>query len=160
MSSILVELTSEIVTAHASVNEMTSEQMLSLIQKVHGLLKSLEGGGSPGVEAKPPVTLQPKKSIQKDQVVCLICGKGGFKTLTRHLKQVHDMKPGQYRKQFGLPAGTALVAKNYSEARRASAIERNLAGNLEKARAARKAKAKPIKPAPAKLKVVKPAKSK
>ena len=160
MSSVLVELTSEIVAAHASVNEMTSEQMLSLIQKVHGLLKSLEEGGSPEVEAKPAVTLQPKKSIQKDQVICLICGKGGFKTLTRHIKQMHDMKPAQYRKQVGLPAGTALVAKNYSEARRASAIERNLAGNLEKARAARKAKAKPAKPAPAKLKLVKPKKAK
>jgi len=160
MSSILVELTSEIVAAHASVNEMTSEQMLSLIQKVHGLLKSLEEGGAPEAEAKPAVPLQPKKSIQKDQVICLICGKGGFKTLTRHIKQMHDMKPAQYRKQVGLPAGTALVAKNYSEARRASAIERNLAGNLEKARAARKAKAKPAKPAPAKLKLVKPKKAK
>lgn len=160
MSSILVELTSEIVTAHASVNEMTSEQMLSLIQKVHGLLKSLEEGGSPEVEAKPAVTLQPKKSIQKDQVVCLICGKGGFKTLTRHLKTVHMIKPGEYRKQFGLPAGTALAAKSYSESRRAAAQKNNLAANLEKGRATRMANlASKKKTAPAKAKktVAKPA---
>lgn len=150
MSSILVELTANIVSSHAASVEMTSDELLQEIQKVYGMLKQLEGDQPIEGETAAPA-MAPKKSIQKDQVVCLICNKGGFKTLTRHLKQVHNMKPGEYRKQFGLPAGTALAAKNYSEARRAAAQKNNLAANLEKARATRmanlaaKKKAAPVK---------------
>ncbi len=141
MSSILVELTANIVSSHAASVEMTSDELLQEIQKVYGMLKQLEGELPVEGETAPAAApaMAPKKSIQKDQVVCLICNKGGFKTLTRHLKQVHNMKPGEYRKQFGLPAGTALAAKSYSEARRAAAQKNNLAANLEKARATRMA---------------------
>lgn len=147
MPSPLIELTASIVSAHAASTELTTDQLLQEIQAVYAALKRLEAGGVTPVEAQPAApAMEPKKSIQKNQVVCLICGKGGFKTLTRHLKQAHDMKPGQYRKQFGLPAGTTLVAKGYSESRRQKALQNNLAGNLEKARAA---KGKKQAPAPA-----------
>ena len=99
-----------------------------------------------------------KKAFQNDQVCCLICGKTGFKTLTRHLKQAHDMKPGQYRKQFNIPSAQSLTAKNYSEARRKAANENNLAANLEKARAVRAAKKDAAKPQKAKA-AAKPAKA-
>jgi predicted transcriptional regulator len=162
MSSILVELTANIVSSHAASVEMSSDELLQEIQKVYGMLKQLEGDlPIEGEAAKAAPAMAPKKSIQKDQVICLICHKGGFKTLTRHLKQVHNLKPGEYRKQFGLPAGTALAAKSYSEARRAAAQKNNLAANLEKARATRMANlAAKQKAAPAKAKkaaVVKPA---
>lgn len=138
MPSPLIELTANIISAHAASTELTADQLLQEIQAVHAALKRLEAGETSPVEGQPAApSMEPKKSIQKNQVVCLICGKGGFKTLTRHLKQAHDMKPGQYRKQFGLPAGTALVAKGYSESRRQQALKNNLAGNLEKARAAK-----------------------
>ena len=52
------------------------------------------------------------------------------------------MKPGQYRKAFGIPVGTPLVAKNYSEARKKMALDLNLADGLAKARAARGKKKK------------------
>jgi hypothetical protein len=112
-----------------------------------------------------------KKAFQNDQVGCLVCGKTGFKTLTRHLKQAHDLKPGQYRKQFNIPSSQSLTAKNYSEARRKSANENNLAANLEKARAVKAANnkaaaknsavvaaAKPVKTKPVKTVSAKPAK--
>lgn len=167
MSSILVELTANIVSSHATSVEMSSEELLQEIQRVYQMLKQLDMEKS--VEGEAPAKATPqisaKKSIQKDQVICLICNKGGFKTLTRHLNQVHNMKPGQYRKQFGIPAGTALAAKNYSEARREAAQKNNLAANLEKARAtrmakleAKKAPATAVKPKAAKAAVVKPAK--
>lgn len=140
MSSILVELTANIVSSHAASVEMTSDELLQEIQKVYQALKQLENDQPAQAETAATPAISPKKSIQKDQVVCLICNKGGFKTLTRHLNQVHNMKPGQYRKQFGLPAGTPLAAKNYSEARREAAKQNNLAANLEKARATRMAK--------------------
>ena len=60
-----------------------------------------------------------------------------MKTLKRHLATAHDLKPGQYRKMYGIPAGTPLVAKDYSEARKKMAQDLNLAERLVKARAAR-----------------------
>lgn len=142
MSSVLVELTANIVSSHAASVEMTSEELLQEIQKVYTALKTLESGEvlaeeTSVKEAAPAVS--PKKSIQKDQVICLVCGKGGFKTLSRHLKQAHDMKPAAYRKQFGIPSGTALAAKNYSESRRQAALNNNLGEKLAQGRATRMA---------------------
>ena len=80
----------------------------------------------------------------------MICGKG-MKTLTRHLKTAHDLKPGQYRKQFGIPSSQSLAAKSYSESRRQMAIDRGLPEKLAKARAAR-GKGKTVSPAKGKKK--------
>lgn len=182
MTAALVELTASIVAAHATGTEMSSEELLQEISKVFATLKKLETEGTAAETGAAPGTpvMTLKKAFQNDQVCCLICGKTGFKTLTRHLKQAHELKPGQYRKQFNIPASQSLTAKNYSEARRKAANENNLAANLEKARAVRAAKkgsaskakaaakpakaAKPVKAAaPAKTpktaKVAKPAKT-
>jgi len=142
MSPSLVELTANIVSSHASGSQMSRDELIQEINTVYTALKQLETS-SPAAEveaapAAPALTL--KKAFQNDQVGCMICGKTGFKTLTRHLKQAHDLKPGQYRKQFNIPAGQSLTAKSYSEARRQAANDNNLAANLEKARAVRAAK--------------------
>ncbi|AJE03030.1 MucR family transcriptional regulator [Geobacter pickeringii] len=142
MASTLLELTAGIVSSHAAVSELSTDELVQEIQKVFTTLQGLEGGSAeaaPAEEAKgPAVTL--KKAFQADQVVCMICGKGGMKTLTRHLAQVHDMKPGEYRKQFGIPSTQPLTAKKFSEARKQMARDRGLADNLAKARAVRMAK--------------------
>jgi predicted transcriptional regulator len=67
----------------------------------------------------------------------MICGKGGMKTLTRHLNQAHQMKPTEYRKQFSIPKTQVLMSKSYSAKRKEIAAGMDLTGNLEKARAAR-----------------------
>ena len=144
MNSTLVELTASIVSSHAVGTEMSSDELIQEINTVFATLKKLEAN-SAAAEAAPAAgapALTMKKAFQNDQVGCLVCGKTGFKTLTRHLKQAHDLKPGQYRKQFNIPSSQSLTAKNYSEARRKSANENNLAANLEKARAVRAAKSK------------------
>jgi predicted transcriptional regulator len=171
MTSSLVELTASIVSSHAVGTEMSSDELVQEITRVYATLKKLEAdvAGEAAPQAGAPA-LTMKKAFQNDQVGCLVCGKTGFKTLTRHLKQAHDLKPGQYRKQFNIPSSQSLTAKNYSEARRKSANENNLAANLEKARAVRAAKnktaakskaaavaAKPAKTAP--VKPLKPAKA-
>jgi predicted transcriptional regulator len=66
----------------------------------------------------------------------MLCGKE-MKTLSRHLKTAHDMKPTEYRKRFDIPRTQPLAARNYSESRREMAKERGLGENLAKARAAR-----------------------
>jgi predicted transcriptional regulator len=149
----LMEMVAEIVSAHASSNQLSSDDLLAELQKVHATLKALESGtpveGS-SAEAMPALTL--KQAFKKDEVICMICRKGGFKTLTRHLNMAHELKPGQYRKQFNIPSSQSLSAKNYSESRRQAALDRGLADNLAKARkvraeniAAAKATVKPAK---------------
>ena len=151
MPQTLVELAAEIVSSHASVNVMSTEELLQEIQKVYETLQQLEMAGTvaPPAEAKAPA-MSLKKAFQADQVFCMICGKGGMKTLARHLSMTHGMKPGEYRKQFNIPSSQPLTAKNFSEARRKTAMERGLADNLAKAREVRKAKESAAKTAPAK----------
>ena len=139
MASSLIELTANIVSSHASVTEMSGEDLLQELQKVHVALQKLDVETGEGVEkAKskgPAISL--KKAFQQDQVSCMLCGKSGMKTLARHLAQAHGLKPGEYRKQFGIPSSQALTARNFSEARRRMAQEKGLADNLAKARAVR-----------------------
>jgi len=138
----LIELATEIVSAHACNTTMTKDELIAEIASVYQALAALEKGESVQVEhveeAKP--ALSAKKSIGKNAITCLICGKA-MKTLTRHLKTAHELKPGQYRKQFGIPSSQSLAAKSYSESRRQMALDRGLGEGLAKARAARAAKA-------------------
>jgi predicted transcriptional regulator len=154
MSDTLVELAATIVSSHASVNAMTTEELLQEIQKVYAALRQLETAGTAMPEAAeekkaPVMTL--RKAFQADQVFCMICGKGGMKTLTRHLKQIHRITPREYRKQFNIPASQSLTAKNFSESRRQTALDRGLAENLAKARAVRAENLKAKKPATKKV---------
>ena len=156
----LVEIAAQIVASHASSTPMTSDQLIFEIGKVHAALKNLEAGESiEGVEeAKPSLTV--KEAFRKGEVVCMVCGKGGFKTLARHLSTAHSMKPGEDKKQFGIPSKQPLSAKNYSESRRKMAQDRGLADNLAKAREVRMANIQAKKGAPAKsAKPAKPAKA-
>jgi len=167
----LVEIAAELVASHAKSTPMTSDELIAEISKVHTALKNLEAGQAVAgaEEVKPILTL--KEAFKKNEVVCLICGKGGFKTLARHLSTAHDIKPGAYKKQFGIPSKQALSAKSYSEARRQMAQDRGLADNLAKAREVRMgnieakkvaAAGKPVKAAKAvksPAKVAKPAKA-
>jgi len=135
----LVEVAANLVAAQASKTPMTADELLVQIQKVHAALKKLEEGQAPEAaqeeEIKPALTI--KEAFKKNEIVCMICGKGGFKTLARHLSTAHGMKPGAYKKQFGIPSKQPLSAKSYSEARRLMANDRGLADNLAKARKVR-----------------------
>jgi len=146
----LVEIAAELVASHAKSTPMTSDELIAEISKVHSALKNLEAGQAVGAaeDAKPTITL--KEAFKKNEVVCLICGKGGFKTLSRHLSTAHGMKPGAYKKQFGIPSKQSLSAKSYSESRRKMAQDRGLADNLAKAREVRMANIEAKKTAPAK----------
>jgi predicted transcriptional regulator len=146
----LVEIAGQLVAAHAANSKLTTDEILLELGKVHAALVSLEGGQAVegGEEAKPTLTL--KEAFKKHEVVCMVCGKGGFRTLTRHLSTAHQLKPGAYKKQFGIPSKQSLSAKSYSESRRAMALDRGLAGNLAKAREVRMANIEAKKAAPVK----------
>lgn len=145
--STLIELTAQIVSAHASNNQMTSEELFQDLEKVHASLKALESGVVTAPEQPKRLTI--KQAFKRNEVLCMICGQA-FKALKRHLAKAHDLKPGQYRKQFNIPSSISLTAKSYSEARRQTAIESGLGDNLAKAREVRAAKVKATKaPVPA-----------
>lgn len=138
----LVELASQIVTAQATTSPMSTEQVLNALSSIHIRLKQLESGSATApdsVEETPEkaATITVKDAFKKNEIICMECGKGGFKTLARHLSISHNMKSGEYRKKFGIPAKQSLAAKSYSESRRQMAITGGLAQNLEKARAVR-----------------------
>lgn len=136
----LLEMAGEIVMAHASTNPMSKDELLKELQEVYAALVALEKGetvAAEEAEAKPAMSA--KKSIGKNTITCLICGES-MKTLTRHLMSKHNLKPGAYRKQFGISSKQSLAAKSYSESRRQMALDKNLGAGLAKARAARAGK--------------------
>ena len=138
----ILEMTASIVAAHAQTTALTIEGLIGELKKIHAALPAIESGTSvvgEAVIAEPtamPMTL--KQAFKTNEVFCLVCGKGGMKTLTRHLNQAHQLKPSQYRKQFSIPKTQPLMSKAYAIKRKEIAAGMDLGANLEKARAARK----------------------
>ena len=134
----IMEMAADIIAAHASTTPMSKEELIAELNEVHSALSALEKGDTTAavevIEETPVISR--KKAFGRDKIYCMICGKG-FKTLSRHLKTAHNMTATEYRKQFDIPRSQSLASKNYSESRRQMAVERDLAGNLAKARAAR-----------------------
>ena len=157
MSTDLIDLTADIVIAHASVTEMSSNDLLKEIKTVYATLEALTNGGKPlkklrgsaksltenteGQTAIPPApAMTIEEAFKPDQVACMVCGKTGMKTLKRHIASAHDLKPGQYKKRFKIPKDQPLAAMEYVEQRRRVALERGLGEKLAAAREARKNK--------------------
>ena len=137
----LLEMAAEIVAAHASTSALSKEELVAELAEIHQALAALEKGEIPSTETaagEGPITpaVTRKKAFGKDKVICMLCGKE-MKTLARHLKTAHGLKPSEYRKQFDIPRTQPLAARAYSESRRQMAVERGLGENLAKARAAR-----------------------
>jgi predicted transcriptional regulator len=133
MASEVLKLTAQIVMSHASMSELTPEELVEEIKEVYGVLSSLEAEsmaeeqlmektGEGEVVKKPPVPL--KDIVKAKYVVCLECGKK-MKTLKTHLRKAHNLTPKEYFQRFGLdPKKFPLVCKDYSEQRSRMAKER------------------------------------
>ena len=119
--STLIELTADIVAAHVSNNTVAVGDVGTLVQQVHTALAALGQNVEVEPDAKVPV-VSVRASIKPDYIVCMECGKKQ-KMLKRHLLTAHGMSPEQYRNDYGLPASYPMVAENYSERRRALAME-------------------------------------
>ena len=114
----LLELTTEIVSAHASNNAVAPADLPGLIQDVFKTLA--EVGSAQDVPEKPRPAVSVKKSIFPDYIICLEDGKK-LKMLKRHLKTAYNFSPDDYRKRWGLPADYPMVAPNYAKHRSALA---------------------------------------
>ena len=116
VNEMLITLTSDIVAAHVSNNNVAVEDVSGLIANVYGALASLGQAVVP-VEVMPEPAVSIRSSIKPDFIVCLEDGKK-LKMLKRHLMTHYNLTPDQYRARWNLPADYPMVAPNYAEKRR------------------------------------------
>ncbi len=116
MKETLITLTSDIVAAHVSNNDVAVTDLPGLITNVYNALANL-GETVVVEEAKPQPAVAIRNSVKPDYIVCLEDGKK-LKMLKRYLRTNYDMSPEDYRARWGLPADYPMVAPNYAETRR------------------------------------------
>jgi predicted transcriptional regulator len=120
-----LKLTAEIIMSHASMTELSTQELVEEIKTVYNLLAFLEGSevipesmvpekAGEAVEVKkPPIPL--KEIVTQQHVVCLECGKKK-RTLKAHIRKAHGLMPKEYFKRYGLdPKKYPLVCREYSE---------------------------------------------
>lgn len=112
----LITLTSDIVAAHVSNNNVDVSDVPELITNVYAALAGL-GEAQHEEETPPEPAVSVRASIKPDYIVCLEDGKK-LKMLKRHLMTHYNMTPEEYRQRWNLPADYPMVAPNYAEKRR------------------------------------------
>ncbi len=123
--TVIVELTSDVVSAYVSNNSIVASELPALIQDVFDALKKASDGSveAPPEQFKPAVPI--KKSVTEDYIICLEDGKQ-FKSLKRHLRTHYNLSPEEYRDKWRLPSDYPMVAPNYARARSALAKKMGL----------------------------------
>jgi predicted transcriptional regulator len=118
------ELTTKIVAAYVSHNQIGADQRSVLISTVR---QALVGLGKPAAETEiertPAVTI--RQSVHRDYVVCLDCGWRG-QMLKRHLATGHGLTVEQYRAHWKLTLEHEMTAPGYSERRSGLAATQDL----------------------------------
>ncbi|RUT25006.1 MucR family transcriptional regulator [Asaia sp. W19] len=110
----LQKLTTQIISAYVTHNEISGQDLPNLIRTVHQTLSNVANTKPETV--KPTPAVPPKKSVFPDYIICLEDGKK-LKLLRRHLQTVYDMTPQQYRERWDLPPEYPMVAPNYASHR-------------------------------------------
>jgi predicted transcriptional regulator len=147
MATEIIKITAQIVISHASMSELSPQELVGEIKEIYNVLASLEGGAvipeilapekAPKAEVVKKPSIKLKDIVTQKYVVCLECGKK-MKTLKAHIKKVHGLLPKEYFKKFGLdPKKYPLVCKEYSAKRSQMAKDRGFgkAGGRKKAKA-------------------------
>lgn len=123
---LLVELTSDIVSAYVGNHVVPASDLPNLIAEVFGALSNTSSPAPvSAVVEKPKPAVSVRRSVQDDQITCLECG-GSFKSLKRHLMTHHNLTPEQYREKWDLAADYPMVAPAYAQARSRLAKEMGL----------------------------------
>lgn len=138
MKETLITLTSDIVAAHVSNNNVDVEAVPALITNVYQALAGL-GEETVVEEVRPEPAVSIRASVKPDYIVCLEDGKK-LKMLKRYLRTNYNMTPEEYRARWNLPADYPMVAPNYAEKRRDLAKKIGLGRKPGTGRGRRKAK--------------------
>ena len=112
--SLLLERTTDIVSAYAGHNRLANAELPDLIASV---FKTVSNLGTPRTEPAQKPAIPIYKSVTKSAIVCLECGKAQ-KIIKRHLATSHGLTPDAYRAKWGLPQSYPMVAADYAELRK------------------------------------------
>lgn len=115
-NTILTELTAQIVSAYVEKNPVSTAELPRLIADVHMSITGLHSGAASGVAETREPAVNPKRSVTRDAITCLECGKK-FKSLKRHIQSNHDTTPEEYRERWNLRPDYPMVAPAYAEQR-------------------------------------------
>ncbi|RYE73143.1 MAG: transcriptional regulator [Oxalobacteraceae bacterium] len=120
----LISLTAGIVAAHVGNNNVSVNDVPTVIANVYSALAGLSGPIAEAAPERPRGAVSVRASIKPDHLVSMIDGKS-YTMLKRHLTQ-NGYTPASYRETFGLPRNYPMVAPNYVEKRRAIAVRNGL----------------------------------
>ena len=138
MSKSLVEMCTDIVSAQAGHTAMSSEDIVESLRRVFRTLQEVQQlGGTAEHEEGSVILRDPQSSIQRNQVLCLECGKA-FKLLSNRHLALHDLTPRAYKHKHGIRMTQALSARTLSTRRRKLAKELGMGKQLAEWRAERK----------------------
>jgi predicted transcriptional regulator len=138
MSKTLVEMCTDIVSAQAGHTAMSSEDIVESLRRVFRTLQEVQLLGGAAENEEGSVTPRdPQASIQRNQVLCLECGKA-FKLLSNRHLALHDLTPRAYKHKYGIRMTQALSARTLSTRRSKLAKELGMGKQLAEWRAERK----------------------
>ena len=110
----ILELTTEIVSAHVSNNLVAIDDLPSLIKEVYKTMSLVGSEQAPTERLRPAVPVS--KSVFPDFIICLEDGKK-LKMLKRHIMASYGLSPKEYRDRCGLVSDYPMVAPNYAKHR-------------------------------------------
>lgn len=136
-SKSLIDLTAEIVSAHAENNAVAAAELPALIQSVYAALATLREAAAPE-DPLPEPAVPVRSSVKPDAIACLECG-AQFKTLKRHLSRAHGLAPADYRDRWNLRSDYPMIAPSYAAVRSKLAVNIGLGRKPRQAPAPSKA---------------------
>lgn len=119
MTDELLVLTTDIVSAHVSHNNVSATDLPQLIRSIFEVLQKLGATAEPEVPVQEPA-VSIRASVKPDYLVCLEDGKK-LTMLKRYLRTNFGLSPQEYRAKWNLPSDYPMVAPNYRAKRSALA---------------------------------------
>jgi predicted transcriptional regulator len=116
---------------------MSSEDIVESLRRVFRTLQEVQQLGGTAEHEEGVAPRDPQSSIQRNQVLCLECGKA-FKLLSNRHLALHDLTPRAYKHKHGIRMTQALSARTLSTRRRKLAKELGMGKQLAEWRAERK----------------------
>jgi predicted transcriptional regulator len=144
----ILELSAQIVAAHAGNNQVETDALPSMIRNVYNTLAALGpiNGHIPAIVMHTHATANGIEhdhaahnghahnvyehpmygpTVFADHLICMEDGLS-MKMLKRHLLTVHGMTPQEYRQKWGLPDDYQMVAAEYAKLRSSLALQSGL----------------------------------
>jgi predicted transcriptional regulator len=140
----LASLTAQVTSAYVSNNTVSTADVGRLIAEIARQLRALGEEQQAPASEKPAPAMSVRRSIGRDHLVCLACGKKQ-RMLKRHLASEHELTPNAYREMFNLKPDYPMVAPSYAEARRELALKIGLGRPTKPTREAPSPKEAPAK---------------